>query len=266
MDIALDPSDVNTVAKFLAFEQVPHLKDAKPVDCIVLCVSAIFHCADTVFSALQARHALAQTLVLCGGIGHSTPFLYETVAMHPVYADLHSEIEGLPEAGVIQKIFERHYDAAAIRKAGCTVLIEDQSTNCGANAMETRKLLTARGMEMPRTFIVVQDPTMARRTIASFEKAYSDLESPPAFLSCPAFVPAVQIGSQGLAYSVPGIQHSALWAIPRFLDLIAGEIPRLRDDDLGYGPKGKGFIVHVDIPEDVEEAWKRIINMISRCR
>jgi hypothetical protein len=37
-----------------------------------------------------------------------------------------------------------------------------------------------------------------------------------------------------------------------------GEIPRLRDDKEGYGPRGKGFIVHVDIPDEVEEAWRRV--------
>jgi hypothetical protein len=38
-----------------------------------------------------------------------------------------------------------------------------------------------------------------------------------------------------------------------------GEIPRLRDvAPSGYGPKGKGFIVHVDIPEAVENAYERL--------
>lgn len=30
-----------------------------------------------------------------------------------------------------------------------------------------------------------------------------------------------------------------------------GEIPRLRDDVNGYGPKGKKFIAHVNIPDKV---------------
>lgn len=55
-----------------------------------------------------------------------------------------------------------------------------------------------------------------------------------------------------------GIEASRLWRLPRFLGLVMGEIPRLRDDEEGYGPKGKGFIVHVDVPDEVEEAWKRI--------
>lgn len=37
-----------------------------------------------------------------------------------------------------------------------------------------------------------------------------------------------------------------------------GEIPRLQDDENGYGPKGKNFIAHVDIPETVQEACERV--------
>ena len=31
-----------------------------------------------------------------------------------------------------------------------------------------------------------------------------------------------------------------------------GEVPRLRDDEHGYGPLGRGFIAHVDVPDEVE--------------
>ena len=44
----------------------------------------------------------------------------------------------------------------------------------------------------------------------------------------------------------------------RLLSLALGEIPRLRDDENGYGPRGRGFIAHVDIPEAVEAAWRRL--------
>ena len=46
----------------------------------------------------------------------------------------------------------------------------------------------------------------------------------------------------------------------RYLSLIAGELPRLRDDETGYGPRGRDFIVHVDIPADVEAAWQTLQN------
>jgi hypothetical protein len=40
-----------------------------------------------------------------------------------------------------------------------------------------------------------------------------------------------------------------------FLDLLMGEIPRLRDDERGYGPNGLGLIGHVNIPDDVLAAF-----------
>lgn len=33
--------------------------------------------------------------------------------------------------------------------------------------------------------------------------------------------------------------------------LYLGEIPHLRDDENGYGPLGKNFIAHVEIPPEV---------------
>ena len=39
------------------------------------------------------------------------------------------------------------------------------------------------------------------------------------------------------------------------MTLLMGEIPRLSDDENGYGPKGKDYIAHVDIPEKVEQAF-----------
>ena len=49
-----------------------------------------------------------------------------------------------------------------------------------------------------------------------------------------------------------------MWDMERYLNLLMGEIPRLRDDENGYGPKGKNFIAHVDIPETVQEACERL--------
>lgn len=53
-------------------------------------------------------------------------------------------------------------------------------------------------------------------------------------------------------------QRQGVWEVDRYLSLLLGEIPRLRDDGSGYGPKGKNFIDHVDIPSEVERAWARL--------
>lgn len=114
-----------------------------------------------------------------------------------------------------------------------------------------------------RSCIVVQDPTMSRRTIASFNKAYEDLPVPdrPYFSACPVFVPKMRNVDGQLEYDVEsqdGLRANDLWEQQRLCELLVGEVTRLKDDENGYGPNGKGFIGHVDVPEEVEQAAKRI--------
>ncbi|EAW10943.1 YdcF family protein [Aspergillus clavatus NRRL 1] len=248
--------DINCIAHFLAAEsdQTP-----QPADCLVLCVSALLTTAETVFTHLQTHPGTIKTLVLCGGIGHSTPYLYDAIATDPRYAHLDPAIHGLPEAQVLHRIFTECFDGARIVDSGCTVLVEDRSTNCGANAAETKRLLETRGIR-PREIVVVQDPTMLRRTVASLEQVYADSAGPsPRFVSWPTFVPRVRMEEATVMFDDGmGVEVARLWSLPRFLGLVMGEIPRLRDDGEGYGPKGKGFIVHVAIPEEVEAAWRRL--------
>ena len=49
-----------------------------------------------------------------------------------------------------------------------------------------------------------------------------------------------------------------MWDMDRYITLLMGEIPRLRDDQNGYGPQGKNFISHVNIPQDVECAFEML--------
>lgn len=224
-------------------------------------------------------------LVLCGGIGHSTELLYRAVAQHPVYREIAIEIQGKPEAYTLQMIAEKWYGLqvqpsptdfvpgqsnSGKPQEGLQILVEGRSTNCGANALESRKVLESHGIRSPRSIILVQDPTMSRRTAASFEKAYAGtVDHPPQVICWPTFTPTVSVSTKGensadlssaLEYSDTTLQKGdgRLWDLNRFLDLLMGEIPRLRDDENGYGPEGKGFIVHVDVPEELEEAWMRL--------
>jgi uncharacterized SAM-binding protein YcdF (DUF218 family) len=251
-------ADINLIARFLAHEQIQDLSTHPPVDCIVICASAVVYQAAKLFRTLEGRPDLAKTVVLCGGIGHSTPLIYEAVANNVEYNELSRDVKSLSEARVLEKILDRYFDVSAITKEGCKFLIEDKSTNCGANASLSRKTLEAAGIINPKTCIVIQDPTMALRTIASFEKTYSDLDIPPTFLSCPIFVPEMIAVDEELKFSETEVPTGELWKPDRFFDLIMGEIPRLRDDEAGYGPRGKAFISHVDIPIEVEDAWQKL--------
>ncbi len=268
-------SDINTVSRFLAHAEIPSLQEAPSADVLVFCASAVLTIAEHVFSALEARPGLAKTVVLCGGVGHSTPLLYEAIATNDKYSHLGYKVQGLPEARVLELILEEHYPRLSERidNGSLHVLIEDKSTNCGANASETRRLLERNSISRPYSVIVVQDPTMSLRTLASFKRTYADVSPAPIFLACPTFVPVMSLEAPGAGdgggephFTVPGVPESALWGHQRFFDLILGEIPRLRDDEHGYGPNGKGFIAHVDIPDEVETAWARLREILDSKR
>lgn len=206
--------------------------------------------------------------------------MHGAVASHPTYRSLAEQVAGQPEARVLQAIAEQYFglkvNAENTELGATAILVEDKSTNCGANASRTREVLQSRGITEPRTIIVAQDPTMCRRTVASFEHVYSDkVDARPELYSWPILVPSVLLRPEAanllahpghrtlaelLRYDVAKmrVSESELWGMSRFLDLIMGEIPRLRDDSGGYGPKGKGFIAHVDIPREVEAAWETL--------
>ncbi|KIV84980.1 hypothetical protein PV11_00725 [Exophiala sideris] len=260
-------TDINTVSKFLSCSEISSLSTCQPVDVLVFCGNSIIPLADNIFSALEARPNLAQTIVLCGGIGHSTQLLYEAVRQNQNYASLADKIDGMPEADVFKLILEQFYPKVIehINSGTCKLLVESKSTNCGANATETRRVLEDHAIPTPKSVIVVQDPTMSLRTLASFKKAYEHVTPAPTFLGCPSLVPVMSVGG-GLHFDLPGYRESDLWDHQRFFDLIMGEIPRLRDDEHGYGPRGRNFIVHVDVPEEVEDAWSRLRNVLQFTR
>ncbi|KAH6638527.1 hypothetical protein BKA67DRAFT_665481 [Truncatella angustata] len=283
-------------------QPVPAGQVSAETDVIVFCASAALYTAEAVFSAVQQLQKERGTqlqqgtiannhvvLVLCGGIGHSTHHIHKAVSRHPKFKGISDRVQGQPEARVLQAIFEQFFGLAADGNSSLSmlesspdsdktetikVLIEDKSTNCGANASLSKKLLEEHAISNPRSIIVAQDPTMCRRTAASFEKLYEhDPKTKPRITCWPTFVPRVQLvdslamGCANvdplslLSFDTSAMTASSvhdLWDMARFADLVMGEIPRLRDDSKGYGPHGKGFIAHVDLPQHVEEAWKTL--------
>lgn len=215
------------------------------VDCLVLLGNSVLHTAERAFEAFTA--GLARRLVLSGGVGHSTPFLREALAGQPRYRAL--DAPGLSEAELLARVAVARFgiDPAAL-------LLETRSTNCGENALRTRELLDRTG-PAPRTLLLIQDPTMQRRTHASFRRAYQGAPA-PRLLNHPTFVPRVVVAGGELRLDGP--ERAGLWPMERFAALVMGEIPRLRDDAGGYGPRGRGFIAHVDVPDEVEAAHARL--------
>lgn len=243
--------DVNIVASYLARRDLISLS-APPqtqFDWIVLLGSA---CISSVRVAAEARLiGWSDRILVSGGVGHSSEYLWQRIEMDPQFRGVAAR--GRPEAEIFREILLRRFGIPSD-----AVVCEPVSTNCGENALETRRLLTDMGELAPR-LLLIQDPTMQRRTHASFERAWSE---------------AGGANLASWAPCVPELAHSSHlgelvvnpteWETERFLSLVLGEIPRLHDTPEGYGPNGRDFISHVEVPPQILEAHSRIASTLGK--
>ena len=49
-----------------------------------------------------------------------------------------------------------------------------------------------------------------------------------------------------------------MWNMERYITLLMGEIARLSDNADGYGPNGKNYIAHVEVPIEVSNAFMEL--------
>ena len=238
----------NCVGKWLARDD---LQGAAPDPCAELVVLA----GNAVIPTIDAACRLAaedRLLLISGGIGHSTAFLYDAVAAHPRYCGL--DTAGRTEAAILADIAHHFWQIPRER-----ILVEDRSTNCGENVRFTLALLAARGLA-PQTGIVLQDPTMQRRTMATLARAQQDSGAKTRWLSYPGYLPVLHNAGGSTAFAC---RQEGVWTVDRYLALVLGELPRLRDDENGYGPRGRDFIAHVAFPQDVVAAWRVLLQDVQ---
>ncbi|WP_312267791.1 YdcF family protein [Pseudescherichia sp.] len=233
---------VNVLGHWLAqnaFEGKPLPAQA---DCIVLAGNAVI---PTIDAACELAASYKIPLVISGGIGHSTPFLYSAIARHPRYNKVRTT--GRTEAAIIGDI-ARQFWKIPVEK----LILEERSTNCGENARFSWALIRKRSPDV-KTLVVVQDPTMQRRTMATFARVLADTHDDVCCVSYPGFTPRLINDGNALTFQP---KKEGLWPVERYLSLIPGELARLRDDSEGYGPNGRGFIVHVEMPDEIAHAWQ----------
>jgi len=117
------------------------------------------------------------------------------------------------------------------------VLIENRSTNTGENILFTQQLLKEKNLDL-QTFIVVQKPYMERRSYATFKKHWPD---------------------KTLIVTSPQIRFDeyATDEIPleKVINIMVGDLQRIKV----YAEKG--FQVFQEIPEDVWEAYNRLVEL-----
>ena len=141
----------------------------------------------------------------------------------------------LSEAEITQAIF-KHYCQRPLN-----FRLEKASTNTGENARFSRQLFQK---EAPKTFWLLQDPLLQKRTHLTFSKEW---DLPLTAIQPLSFEqPRLRTFTDRPHFANP--QMDNWWSTEYFLSLVVGEIRRLYDTEEGYGPNGTGFIPHVDLP------------------
>lgn len=238
--------DMNVIAGFVGTRDVDALVPSElervigepRADVMALFGGSIIAGADVLADAMRAGAARAYVIV--GGAGHTTETLRARV--RELCPDL-GVADDATEAEVFSAYVERRHGLAAD-------LLETRSTNCGNNITYLRDLLAERGVPC-RSIVLAQDATMQRRMAAGAE-----LEMPGVrVVSYATYHVDVVVRDGGLVFDREPL---GMWDMHRYRELLMGEIPRLIDDERGYGPRGAGFIAHVEVPDGVRAAWGRL--------
>jgi uncharacterized SAM-binding protein YcdF (DUF218 family) len=245
---------INEISRFLAVRDIRKLEcnelekafGIKKVDVLVLLGNSIPY---TINCAAEAyRNNLCDKILINGGIGHSTSILREYIKKDKRLSFI--DVENRTEADMFFDIITRIYDIPSD-----AIIIENQSTNCGDNALKAITLLNELDISY-ESLMLIQDPTMQLRAYASFSKYINNKKVE--LINYAPFIPVVDSNLKLINKDINGI-----WSEQRYLELIMGEIPRLRDDINGYGPAGRNFIVHVNVPREIEECYKNLKVLIG---
>lgn len=237
--------DLNVLADWLSLDDLSSLEEAQH-DILILAGHAII---PNICGALYFASQADIPVLLSGGTGHSTSLLKKAIQESSL-VNINDDDEK-SEAELLSMIATRVFHIPEDK-----ILIEDRSTNCGQNADFSRDLLL-KGKQEVSSAILVQDPLMQRRTFESFSYSWKQKDIHCQFTNWPVFKPRLLMTRTGL--QITGGQRPGLWDVERYISMILGEIKRLRDDATGYGPKGAGFIGHVDMPTRIVAAWYRLM-------
>lgn len=246
---------INTLAAWLALDDCgpdgPAQADLDRLDLIVLLGN---QCIPTLTAACRlARRAPRAKLLFSGGVGHSTHLLVGNLRRSERASFLPPELLAEPtaEADLFAAVAQQAFDLPAAR-----ILIERESANTAENARFSLRALAAAGV-LQENVLLLQDPTMQRRSVITWLHLAQQSEIHTRLLSHAAFVPRVEPSTDGQIQLCAGPGRQS-WTQSRFLGLLAGEIERLRDDEHGYGPRGKNFLPHGEIPAEILAAYRAI--------
>lgn len=247
----------NCIINFLAIRDIEQMsKDAleevfkePQADVIIALGSDLPIVAET--ACKLYKEGYGEKLMFCGGIGHSTINLKKKVAKI-----LCVEIDQLPEseAEIYACLAKDKYQIES-----SSIYMDKTSTNTSENINNAIRILKDHAIK-DQNVILIQDPILQKR---SYVTALDLFDHSQKIVNYAPIIP--KLDSDGnIENDIP-----YLWEGKRFYELALGEIYRLRDDENGYGPNGKGFLKHVDVPEEVNRSFKIIVEKmpeyLTRC-
>lgn len=217
--------------------------DIKKVDVFVLFGGSILEGGNVLAEAIKAE--IAEKYIIVGGAGHTTETLREIVGKNFNGIDT----KNLSEAEIFNLYIKEMYGLQAD-------YLECKSTNCGNNITLLLELMQINHIRC-NSIILAQDATMQYRMAATLKKYASD---EMLIINYATYQVNVIQKDDELMYQE---QPLGMWKIDRYITLLMGEIPRLSDNENGYGPLGKNFISHVDIPQEVKYAFEELKGIFS---
>ena len=234
---------INILAEFCGMRDVSALTQSelnntfgfKRADVMVLFGGSILAGGDILAEAI--KNQIAKTYLIVGGAGHTTETL--RIKMNEIYPGINTK--NLSEAEIFNKYINLRYNLSAD-------YLECESTNCGNNITLMLKLLDENKISY-KNIILAQDATMQRRMYAGLTKYRPEILA----INYATYQAKIVDKDSELVYDTNIL---GMWNVERYVNLLLGEIPRLTDDVNGYGPNGKNFIAHVDIPLKVQEAFE----------
>ena len=235
-------NEINTLGDFCGIRDVPELNRTElkrkygieKADVMVLFGGSILCGGDVLAKAM--KNNVAEKYIIVGGAGHTTPMLRDK--MNKIFPDWNTK--ELTEAELFSEYLQRKYLLQVD-------YIEEKSSNCGNNITLLLKLMKDKEVKC-NSIILCQDATMQHRMDATLRKYHNDWM----IINYAAYQVHVTNSMGELIYENMPV---GMWDMERYVTLLMGEIPRLTDDKDGYGPNGTGFIFHVDVPDDVTNAF-----------
>lgn len=242
---------INILGQFCGVRDVPELSQNclidrygfRQADVMVLFGGSILCGGDVLAQAMREQAAL--NYIIVGGAGHTT----ETLRQRASSEFPSISAAGIPEAEIFNQYLHTKYGLYAD-------YLECKSTNCGNNITYLLNLLQQKRIPY-NSIILCQDATMQRRMDAGLRKHSSQNLT---IINYAAYHATVIFKENMLSYSS---DIYGMWEMDRYISLLMGEIPRLTDNKNGYGPLGKNFIAHVDIPDEVSYAFHELEKILG---